>query len=442
MKSGHFESQTLPARYLWDSQITTKLTAATALLMVTAILGPLLTIVTISGISVSVFRLYAPIYGLLLARYLYTHNRVQPLIMTIPIPVWLLIGLGGYATLSLVFVSGLSRALFELITLLTALFVGTMLCLTADSQAAVKRYLVVIFALVASAQLIAFWEIFTDSHLHTSRLFVKEVLPRHARLGSDAASAWFNNQNNLSYFLAFAVGPLTAYGIVPDRNYPTIARAGCIGLVFLSVVVAWANRSRLALVSMLLTVCLVVCLVVLRRTIDRVEWSQRLKRNVVVGSVFAGFAIILLLVVLPNPFSESTLSLWKRWQLARAGASLFVDSYGVGVGVGNTQAAVASGEIATRQTGELHNWLLYFASAFGIVGVVTFLTTLAITCYELGIRALNSGSALFIGMFAMLLVFPLNALAPSNAVLTHSFWVFLFLAIAVSRLPSAEGDWE
>lgn len=141
------------------------------------------------------------------------------------------------------------------------------------------------------------------------------------------------------------------------------------------------------------------------------------------------------IATLSNPFGGGQGDpLWKRWQLAEAGLEIFVQSNGVGVGVGNFPTAVEPLPIETSGTLASHNWLLYLFGEFGIIGASLFLAAYARLLYDLFEQAVSIGSALQIGVFATLVALPVGALSPSNAIHTHTLWLFIGLAATVAYL--------
>jgi len=403
--------------------------AGTAALFVAAILGPLITLFGVGPYRVFLFRLYFPVYLIVAGWALWTDRILVP---SLPAAVWALVAIGAYAAVSAFWATDLSRMLFELFTLLSGVFVAVTVVVTATDERTLSYYLLCVFGLVAIGEVVALIEIFTGYHLPTSRLLVKRVPARATVIGVDAASAWFHNRNNFGFFLGLVSGPLFAYGL--DKRRDRRLRVVCLVGAWLALVIVVANGSRIATAAILLSLVVIVVVGGLRHRIGPVPHSHR-EIIVTIGLVFfVALFVIVVVTLVPNPFMpRGARSLWTRWQLGVAGVELLARTGGIGVGVGNVQSALH--QLAAVSTGGafvLHNWMFYFLSGYGIVGGGLFLTAYALVLYELAVKALSTTGTLYLGLFGMFVGFPVGALGPSNAVLTHSFWVFFGLAAAAA----------
>ena len=411
------------------NQSYTILTGATVVLLATAILGPILTGIRVASFHLFWFRLYLPIYVVYCAWFLWSNQIVS---VEIPTAMWLFAGFVGYMALSAVWTIDTGETIRKLAIIGSLLFVGGAVFFTSFTEDTLSKYILVIFSLVALAELITVIEIFTGFHLHTSSLIPDPI--DEVRVGVDVGSAWYFNRNNLSFFLALACGPLLAYSLDAKRWLVRILPLAGIAVALFTM---WAGGAWSGIVTIFVAVLAVSVFYVLRSRVPLWK-STRRQLAIVTAFMFAATAIsVIVIATIPNPFPVNS-SFWERWQLSLAAVEMFFNSNGVGVGVGSFLAAVDALPIDTNSKLAPHNWLLYMLGAFGVVGTVLFLAGYARLFYDLGVRTLNNGTTLQLGLFGALFAFPVGALGPSNALLTRTFWVFLGLAAAAAyQIPDS-----
>ena len=403
---------------------------ATISLFTSAILGPILPGISIGRYNVFIFRLYFPLYVVGSGWVLFREGRW----VSLPRSIQLFAAFGVYAALSLLWATaGITLAVRGLFLLLSSMFVGGTVLWTTRDKHTLSVYLLVVFVLVAAGEIISLWEIFTGGHLATSRL----LEPGHRLLegtyfGVDVATAWFYNRNDIAFFLVLALGPLFAYTISPRRR--RLFRGFTLSSVVISLAIFFANGAWSALLAAVLTVVVVSTLTAVHPRLQPMSFP-RWGRTAVTGVMLLAAVISFTTVVLvSNPFAGVYESFSLRWQVGVAATQLFIDSHGLGVGVGSFPTAVQALPLSTNGTLAPHHWLFYLFGAFGVVGTVLFLTAYARLLYDLFERTVVAGGPIRIGLFGTLLALPISALGSSNAVNTPSFWLFVGLAAAAAYI--------
>ena len=405
---------------------------ATGILFTTAILGPLLVGIRTGSFHLFWFRLYLPFYAVALGWFVWTkRSELRPL----PAPVLLFAAFGIWVMLSVLWASEFNISWFFFVV--SGLFVGAAVFLTAFGERTLVRYLLVVFALVAAGEAVALVEIFTGWHLPTSRL-AGAFGPDEVRVGVDMASAWFNNRNNFAFLLSLASGPL--FAITLRTGTRRLWRMLSLSGIGVAVFIMWAGGAWAALAATVIALGSVFVLTALRSRLRVQSWTPpKHGATILTALVFlAAIAAISVLWFVPNPIGATGSSFWARWQLGVAALDLFVKTNGLGVGIGAFPSAIAASAVNTSGVLAPHNWLLYLLGTFGIVGTALFLAAYSRLLYDLLTNAVDVGGWEHIGLFGTMLALPVAALGPSNALQTHTFWLFLGFA-AVTAYASTNG---
>lgn len=395
-------------------------------MIITAILGSFLTGIQVGSFHFFWFRLYLPFYVAIFGWFLWTNRRT---FLPLPVAIWLLGGFGVYVVISVFWVVNADGVLFGLFALGSALFVAAAVFGTALNRRALVVYLVVIFGLVAVGEMIALWELVTESHLYTSRLLTEPFTTWHEPI-HPMATAWFYNRNGFGFFLSLAAGPLFARVLRSDGGLGTRTLALCMFVGAVALLMNNGSRSALMMVAVALVsmVTLDLC-----RPRLRARMPSRLGRDVVTTGVFsAALLAVAVLAFVPNPFAGVP-SLGVRWQLAVEGVQLLIRSNGLGVGVNSFSAANKALSGAIHGKLSPHNWLINLLGEFGIIGTGLFLAAYARILYDVGAKYVTTNDWLHLGLFGTMVSFPIGALGPANTLYTHhSLWIFLGLAAAAA----------
>lgn len=413
--------------------------AATAVLLVAAIYGNSRTGFGFHGVQLTYFRLYFPLYALLLAAYLLTHRDA---LTPIPWPVAALLGFGGYVTVSAAWATDTGMAISGLARILPGLLIAGAIYWTTKRKQTVLLYLAVLVGLVACAEVVSVWEIVTGSHLSDVRLLQPHsqvFWANHPSLfGSRSSSAWFYNINGYAFFLVIGATPLVAVIAARDtrRSLRALAALGWL-TAFLFVL---NDRARAGVGALLVGAVAIIALRAVRprlaaRTPSRVDaWV------VTVVIALGTLTTVALPALVPALFPPGS-GLGGRWQLAQVAAEALVQSNGLGTGVRNFAVAVRSSSIETAGSYAPHSWMIALVGSFGVVGTGLFVLAYGRLIYDVGAQFVTTADPLSLGLFGSMVAFSLAALAPSNVLYSSLVLYALFglTAATVYKVPASSG---
>lgn len=422
---------------------------ATATLIATGILGFLLVGISVGSLKLYWFRLYLPFYTLGFAWVLWRgRHTIRPL----PVATWLLVGFGIYMVVSALWAAGgVGDVVAGLATLGGALVTMAGVYWTSINRRVLLLYVGVLIALVAFAEVISLWEIITGNHLWLTRIVRRPEAANHptGELGFPVATAWYYNRNNFGFFLAFLAAPLAA---LAHRSHRTLETRAVAALILVAALIIMKNNgSRAAIATAVLAIVAVEAFALLRPYLRERVPSSAGRRAAMAGIFGAAALVVIVLVILRNPFyhsrslqlslqiteasipllsGETGTSFAIRWQLAVQGLQMLVWSNGLGVGVGSFTPVYES---MWGVSGSPHNWLTGLLAEFGVIGTSLFLAAYARILYDIAARYVATADWLCLGLFGALVTLPINALGPSDALYTQlGFWIVIGLAAAAA----------
>jgi len=394
---------------------------ATVVLVVLSVFGPALYGLVIGPFFFFPFRLFLPLYLSLVVVVLAAGESSK---VTVPgyLQVFLLVWM--YAALSVVWAIDSSEATLELIKFGNNVIVLSMVFWTARGRDRTTLFLHVLAILGVIGVSMALFEIVTGWHHPRSDLLINPGKYE----GLKYSTGWYYNRNDFSLVLS-VVSPIFLFNAVGTSRRPSV-RITNGGLFFACLLIIFLNFSRSALLAVaVITITGFVC----------IHQRERLKQFLVSTSgtapVFTVFLsagtyfILLVTMVLDNPFTYSYGSLWTRWQLVVAATHMLFDTI-IGVGIGNfpvyTEGLDFGRDIATAP----HNWIIRVLGEFGFVIGTLFIFTIGRLMDALLATYLQNNDPIDIILCLMILAFVFGGMGTSSALSIEVVWIVLGLGIA------------
>lgn len=390
--------------------------SATLLLILLAVLGPILPSIQTGAGTLFPFRLFLPVYVILLSVAISSYSRGKIRFPRIIVPLLVLMCLGILSFFHAV-LTGKGSETTQLFVILTRFILFFSIIITLNTRNWIHRAWTFLFGLSLLALIVALFEYSTGWHFVGSQI---HQLPDRAPY-STWVTAWYTNINDLSFFLLMATIPALVLGLNPTTD--SRIRLFLVGVWIIGASLTVHLGSRAVLLAYFIVVIIAFGLThfnTIRRIIRRIP----LRIGKVVAPLF-GLVLGGLFVLVPNPITNLGSSIWIRWQLQKVAV---VEGGFFGDGFGSSPAVISQSSIDTGGIASPHSWYGAFLTDTGIIGLTLFLVFYGGLVVSL-IRTVNLRDPISIMSITSLIALPVAGLGPSNVLFLPMFWIVISLSI-------------
>lgn len=246
------------------------------------------------------------------------------------------------------------------------------------------------------------------------------------------------NPNDFGMMMVFAfIATVTLFSITEHRILKLIYII--LSLFFIYMVVACQSRSQF--MSLLIAIALLLFNVYRRqsRKAKMIIWTLIIMLgSYVVGLIVANQDLFLALLEIDVSGNESDA---VRWDLIQNGLTIFVDSFFLGVGIGNIEYHMAQpGLLNTNGVINIHNWWLEILVSSGIYIFVLYCSFYVRTLKgflhksRLYIKRDSKRYSLAICGLTSMIVFILSSMGSSSIFATEWFWAYFVMLFLFNNI--------
>ena len=391
-------------------------TTASAALVISAVLGPLLAGPQISGNHIFLFRILAPVLlpVLIISVLLKEDNQLilsREEVLFYIFAVYLVFLLSTTPSVT----DGLSSSSVVLLPIASGIVIGANIRDRED----LNIHFMILIVLLFIGVIIAIFEMSSGYHLPTSRI------PTLTGYHSQKASAWYFNRNNLSAFLSI-IFPLIFVKMLYQAGYQRIFSILFAGNICMITYLNGSRGAQLGIIAASLA-CGVIFLFRQSLISIRSEISSLLSIIPFICLIVIGTVIII---------SENLIiddqSIFIRWQLLRIAVNS-ASSTLLGSGLGGFQDIVQQSSINTFGILTPHSWLTWLLAVTGIPGTFIFLALLGTLLQQNFNRYITSNDPVYLITIGVIISFCISGISPSNVLHMEGIWIIIAVLTTVSR---------
>lgn len=395
---------------------------STAILVILAVFGVSLTGIAVGPFEVPPFILYLGVHAVLVIALMTSRSEYA---LDLPGPMLILLFFAMYVLVSSLWATDIVLAIKEMTIIVTSIVTGLFVYWGVSSRPVLSKYFSVLQLLALAGVVIAVVEITTGMHLPVSK--------RYGTISYFKSTAWYVNENDFSMFLSIVSFLFFTKGLL-SNGFRT--RTFGVGAFLVCSLILLVNEARAALLAALVVSVLLTGLYFSRNTL-RPLFSEHPRPPVfTAGALFGGLVFVGLALAISNPFnSQSSYSLWFRWQALETGVFLLFNTV-IGIGVGNFPIHWSQVHILPSVAANAHNWFVTLIGEYGFIGTVLFLLVYGRTLDGLLNQFLRYRDSAALALLGALLSFALAGLGPSDSMLFQIQWIILGLGMAaIYRIP-------
>ncbi|WP_339147877.1 MULTISPECIES: O-antigen ligase family protein [unclassified Sutcliffiella] len=338
-----------------------------------------------------------------------------------------------YALLTLLWAKSVTNGIKYLSILVMGIFLIFVVTLFINDLKRLSNFYYIWVFMSVFVMLIGYWNAFTKNHLPSSTLYLGPEYKQHY------PTSVFTNQNDFATFLSVTLFFFLSL-IRNGKNKYWKALGIVLSLMAIHLILLSESRaSQLAVMVGIGVYVFILCNKMLKKWILRLgAIGTAVFVAVFHNKLWTTFSGLFLSPTI-HDFSERLPSNVGRANLIRNAFNFSLDSFGMGVGAGNTEYYMQNYSIHdTDEVANVHFWFLEIFTNFGIfvvLGYLTFFGYLLFKLYKHHEHGLTTQYKLVTeAIVVALAAFVISSISPSSVANLFFHWVLLAFGIATLNL--------
>ncbi|KMJ59014.1 Teichuronic acid biosynthesis protein TuaE [Bacillus sp. LL01] len=346
-----------------------------------------------------------------------------------------------YALLTLLWAKSVTNGIKYISILVMGIFLMFIVTLFINNLKRLMNFYYIWVFMSVFVMLIGYWNAFTKNHLPSSTLYLGPEYKQHY------PTSVFTNQNDFATFLSVSLFFFLSL-IRNGKNNYWKAIGVVLSLVAIHLILLSESRaSQLAVVVGIGVYVFILCNKKLKRWILGLGAAgAALFVAVFYNKLWTTFSTLFMSPTI-HDFSERLPSNVGRANLIRNAFNFSLDSFGMGVGAGNTEYYMRNYSIHdTDEVANVHFWFLEIFTNFGIFVLLGYLTLYAYLLFKLykhhenGLT--NQYKLVTEAILVALAAFVVSSISPSSVSNLFFHWVLLAFGIASLNILRIKGREE
>ena len=387
---------------------------STILLSISAIMGSAAPGIQAFGYNLFLFRLYTIFHLGILTYYVYRERVFRIPKLSIFIYLFFILSWGSifWSHDRVIAVETMLNFTFMFI-----LFVSILLSVSGRRE--IEQFVYVLCLFIYVSQIISLVEIWFQVYL-----------PISYTAQDGFSSLWYTNRNRLSFVYGMVAPLFLIYALRTKIMTSLLFFSGYISSIYIVTMNGTRSAIGMIIISTINIIYLKYSSELGLKKISNVDFFT----PTILLSVPLSFAI---LSYFTNPFSRYS-SLWIRYQLGSAVNEMLKQTYAMGVGIGNYNAAIISSNINTAGITSPHNWIAQLTGELGAIGVLLFLYPFSKAIYYSYVDYQSNSDVISLFLVGSLLSFVIGGLGPSRVFEIGMFWIIFATGLVNIKLGSNE----